>query len=328
MDDTSIYKNLRIPKANKNVQKMQEYVLNQNKLKTMRESSANSSIEINHNHRSLNLLYHSKPPSSESSYSKERAKLIENSIKNPSLGSECLRKTFHELRRSNKNSNSAKNNIPIHIPITYENRFKHNYTKKYLGSVLYAKRVNLEDDTQKYENVKNTKFTQVSKLKMKWKTIKWIIENKKDVLDRLMDFYEVNLTTLTLAHKKANEIDKGLNKAEFTKLMKSNGITNDMSLINKLFWVFDEDGDQFLKFKEIAFGIEMFRDSPIEQKLKAFFDLCDVDNSGSISKQEFMNLLRKNIINNDEKISMKQVVDKIFSCVKLDKNGEITLYET
>jgi Ca2+-binding EF-hand superfamily protein len=120
------------------------------------------------------------------------------------------------------------------------------------------------------------------------------------------------------------DFHKGLKKNEFAKLMKINGITSDMGLINKLFWVFDEDGDQHLQFKEIAFGIEMFRESPIETKLKAFFDLCDVDNSGSISKVEFMNLLRKNIINNDEKLSMKQVVDRIFSCVKLDKNGEIT----
>jgi Ca2+-binding EF-hand superfamily protein len=188
---------------------------------------------------------------------------------------------------------------------------------------MIAKRVGRDaEESKKYDNVKNTKFTRVSKLKMKWKTIKWLVDNRKDVLDRLMDFQG---SILSLSDKKSREFNRGLNIQEFTTIMKNNGITNDPDLIKKLFWVFDEDGDNDLKYKEIAFGIEMFRDSSVEDKLKAFFDLCDIDNSGSISKQEFLNLIKKNIINNDEKVSVKQVVDKIFSSVALDKNGEISL---
>ena len=61
---------------------------------------------------------------------------------------------------------------------------------------------------------------------------------------------------------------KGLDKKEFGELMISNQITNDKDLINKLFWVFDEDGSGDIEYKELAFGLEMFRDSNIEQKLK------------------------------------------------------------
>jgi Ca2+-binding EF-hand superfamily protein len=236
------------------------------------------------------------------------------SMKNPALGPQYIEQRFPHLYQKQRYSLLA--------DPQFENKFKKNYSKKYLGSVLLAQRVGkLTDDSNKYENVKNNKFTQVSKLKMKWKTIKWLIDNKKDTLDRLMAFQE---NILNISNKKTKEFDRGLTKKEFIHVMKSNGISKDVDLINKLFWVFDEDGDNDLKYKEIAFGIEMFRDSSIEKKLKVFFDMCDVDGSGSISKAEFSNLLQKNIINNDIKSSMKQVVDKIFNSVILDQNGEIT----
>jgi hypothetical protein len=44
-------------------------------------------------------------------------------------------------------------------------------------------------------------------------------------------------------------------------VLKENGITNDQELIYKLFWVFDEDGSGDIEYKELAFGLEMFRDS-------------------------------------------------------------------
>jgi Ca2+-binding EF-hand superfamily protein len=70
---------------------------------------------------------------------------------------------------------------------------------------------------------------------------------------------------------KLSQIDvgsKGLDKKQFAKLMISHSITKDQDLINKLFWIFDEDGSGDIEYKELAFGLEMFRDSNIEQKLK------------------------------------------------------------
>ena len=49
----------------------------------------------------------------------------------------------------------------------------------------------------------------------------------------------------------------------------------------------------------------MFRNSSIENKLKAFFDLCDTDKSGAISKDEFCDLVLKNLINMEQKTRMK-----------------------
>ena len=93
----------------------------------------------------------------------------------------------------------------------------------------------------------------------------------------------------------------GVTKKEFSDIIISYGVTNDQSLINKLFWLFDEDSSGDLRYEELAFGVEMFRNSSLEDKLKAFFDLCDIDKSGTISRYEFEMLLLKNLVNNDEK---------------------------
>ena len=65
---------------------------------------------------------------------------------------------------------------------------------------------------------------------------------------------------------------KALNFKEFTYLMKEHGIThNDNEFLNKLFWVFDEDESGDIEYKEMAFGLEMFRESTFENKLKGKF---------------------------------------------------------
>lgn len=241
----------------------------------------------------------------------EEAKFFLEQMSNPSLGQNYLANKFPILKTPKYRTKLYK----------YDNRFKINYQCKALENVLVGFIVNKEADDRKYKNTQNTKFAQVSKLKMRWKTMKWLIDNKKDCLDRLMKFQESLLLT---SKKKEKSNDEGLTKPEFAKLMITNGITNDQDLINKLFWVFDENGDGDLKYSEIAFGVEMFRDSSMEQKLKSFFDLCDTDGSGSISKQEFINLFKKNIINSDEKVNMKLAVDKIFNSVVTDEKGDIT----
>lgn len=241
----------------------------------------------------------------------EEATFFLSQMSNPALGQEYLTSKFPILKNPKYKNKLYK----------YENKFKLNYQSKALDNVLVGFIVNKEADDRKYKNTQNTKFAQVSKLKMRWKTMKWLIDNKKDCLDRLMKFQENLLLT---SKKKAKSNDEGLTKPEFAKLMRTNGITNDDELINKLFWVFDENGDGDLKYSEIAFGVEMFRDSSMEQKLKSFFDLCDTDGSGSISKTEFINLFKKNIINSDERMNMKQAVEKIFNSVDTNENGEIT----
>ena len=40
-------------------------------------------------------------------------------------------------------------------------------------------KVKADVDDNKYKTTQNSRFAQVAKLKLKWKTIKWLTENKK-----------------------------------------------------------------------------------------------------------------------------------------------------
>lgn len=144
------------------------------------------------------------------------------------------------------------------------------------------------------------------------------MENEKPMIDRLIQFNK--------KLKKQNpDNDQGFTRKEFYHLMKSNGISSDSHIINKLFWIFDENGDNELKIRELALGLELFTDSPLEEKLRVFFDLCDEDNSGLVSKSELLNILRNNLINHEEKAGVKAIIDKIFNFYNLDDKAELSL---
>ena len=147
----------------------------------------------------------------------------------------------------------------------YQNRFNNNYSTKNLKDTMIAMKVKTDVDDSKYKNTGNMKFTQLSKTKLKWKTIKWLIVNKKENLEKLSN----NKQILEKFNQIKKASQKGLNKKEFGELMISNNIFKDKDVINKLFWVFDEDGSGDIEYKELAFGLEMFRESSTENKLKS-----------------------------------------------------------
>ena len=62
-------------------------------------------------------------------------------------------------------------------------------------------------------------------------------------------------------------------------------------------------------------------------KLLGFFDICDEDNSGTIDKKEFYNLLKLSMINYEDRSSLRGLVQAIFTMVDKDGNGEITKQE-
>ena len=134
-----------------------------------------------------------------------------------------------------------------------------------MQSFLVITRINREIDEEKYKNSKD-KYAQVSKLKLKWHTIKWLLENRKSNLDKLLHNQRKIFESMAIKPK-----TEGMNKKEFEDMIVRFGITSNKDLINKLFWIFDEDGSGSIDYKEIAFGIEMFTDNPVEKKLKSTY---------------------------------------------------------
>lgn len=59
------------------------------------------------------------------------------------------------------------------------------------------------------------------------------------------------------------EEETDLDITEFTMLFNRIGI-HDQTLINKLFWIFDEDGSGDVNHQELAIGLEMMINSTYE----------------------------------------------------------------
>ena len=60
---------------------------------------------------------------------------------------------------------------------------------------------------------------------------------------------------------------KGLNREEFAKLLDMIGLGTDKNLIDKLFWIFDDDGNGEVDHKELAVGLEMLKENTFADKL-------------------------------------------------------------
>jgi Ca2+-binding EF-hand superfamily protein len=61
--------------------------------------------------------------------------------------------------------------------------------------------------------------------------------------------------------------------------------------------------------------------------LLGFFEICDEDNSGTIDKKEFYNMLKLSIVDYEDRSSLRNFVNEIFKVVDKDSNGEITKEE-
>ena len=75
-----------------------------------------------------------------------------------------------------------------------------------------------------------------------------------------------------------------MNQDEFAEILGYVGLGGDKNLIDKLFWIFDEDGSGDVDYKELVVGLEMFKETNLVDKLEVFFDLADVDGSGEIEE--------------------------------------------
>ena len=71
-------------------------------------------------------------------------------------------------------------------------------------------------------------------------------------------------------------------------------------------------------------GLELLKNNSIEEKLDKFFDLCDEDGSGTISKKEFYTLLKLNVTDYEDRSNLKTYVSEIFKEFDKVGNGELS----
>jgi Ca2+-binding EF-hand superfamily protein len=126
----------------------------------------------------------------------------------------------------------------------------------------------------------------------------------------------------TLDTHESSEEEEGLDIEEFHRLFNIIGL-DDSTLVNKVFWIFDEDGSGDVDHKELAIGLEMLSKNSFSEKIGKFFDLCDDDGSGSINKKEFYSLLKLNLNDYEDKKRLKIYIKDIFREYDYDGDGEL-----
>lgn len=67
-----------------------------------------------------------------------------------------------------------------------------------------------------------------------------------------------------------------------------------------------------MDYKELIVGLEIFKDSPIDEKMRMFIELCDTDSEGKIFQKEFYNIFKQIFVSVDDKLKLKRILEKIF----------------
>ena len=131
-----------------------------------------------------------------------------------------------------------------------------------------------------------------------------------------------------------------MTKVEFEKIYRNCFKEGDASrFADHVFRTFDKDGDESIDFKEFICGLSITCHGSEEEKLRWAFHMYDVDNSGSITEDELLEII-KSIYNmlgkeyNERQRELKcaedtpeKLAERLFLQMDGDGDGEVTLDE-
>lgn len=152
--------------------------------------------------------------------------------------------------------------------------------------------------------------------KLKLKTIHWLISNYREEVDKLLQNCPL------LIHN--TNYQGHVSHQKFEDFMGSIGARVDKYVIDRLFWVFDENGDGKIEPREIMVALELFRETSFKEKLEVFFDICDEDGSGDIDEEEFFEVLKLCVNTEKERKALRVSLHELFLAIDEDGNGVLT----
>jgi len=150
-----------------------------------------------------------------------------------------------------------------------------------------------------------SKVSKKSRFKIKWKTIQWLMDYKQEAIYRLCSNYDFLI-------KFINERGTSLTKEDFYELMSYIGLGAEKPVVEKLFFVLDEDSSGDIDYRELITGLEYFKDTGVDEKLRVFFDISDLENTGVVTKKAVYDVLKRNIISDLDKEKLKRTLTDIF----------------
>lgn len=161
-----------------------------------------------------------------------------------------------------------------------------------------------------------------SNKKLKKQELNRLIKETHFDMDEVIKLYE-QFRSISSSREDDGVIDK-------TEFKNSLGL-KDSLFVDRMFALFDEDGDGTIDFREFICGLSVFCEKgTIDEKLKFSFRIYDFDGDGCISRDELYQLLKASLVENSLGIPEEQLsslVDATFAEADTDGDGKISFEE-
>ncbi|NWU23349.1 GUC1A protein, partial [Dyaphorophyia castanea] len=96
-----------------------------------------------------------------------------------------------------------------------------------------------------------------------------------------------------------------------------------------LFGIFFSPQDGYIDFMEYVAALSLVLRGKMEQKLRWYFKLYDVDGNGCIDRHELLNIIKaiRAINGGDHETSAEEFTDRVFDRIDVNGDGELSLDE-
>ncbi|XP_035518163.1 guanylyl cyclase-activating protein 1 [Morone saxatilis] len=99
--------------------------------------------------------------------------------------------------------------------------------------------------------------------------------------------------------------------------------------VKTMFSTFDMNDDGFIDFMEYVAALSLVLKGEVQQKLRWYFKLYDIDGSGCIDREELLQIIRsiRAINGNDCEMSAENFANMVFDKIDINGDGELSYDE-